>query len=34
MEKNVRVGGGVLIFDKKGEILLMQRGKKAKNEAG
>jgi mutator protein MutT len=30
----IGVGGGVLIFNKKGEVLLMRRGKKAKNEAG
>ena len=28
------VGGGILIFNKKGEILLMKRGRKSKNEAG
>jgi len=30
----IGVGGGVLIFNKKGEVLLMKRGKKSKNEAG
>lgn len=30
----IGVGGGILIFNKKGEALLMKRGKKSKNEAG
>jgi mutator protein MutT len=30
----IGVGGGILIFNKKGEVLLMKRGKKSKNEAG
>lgn len=30
----IGVGGGVLIFNKKKEVLLMKRGKNAKNEAG
>jgi mutator protein MutT len=30
----IGVGGGVLIFNKKGEVLLLKRGKKSKNEAG
>lgn len=30
----IGVGGGVLIFNKKGEVLLKKRGKKSKNEAG
>lgn len=30
----IGVGGGVLIFNERGEILLMKRGRKAKNEAG
>ena len=31
---HIGVGGGVLIFNEKKEILLMKRGKNAKNEAG
>ncbi len=30
----IGVGGGVLILNKKKEVLLMKRGKNAKNEAG
>lgn len=30
----IGVGGGVLIFNKKGEVLLMQRSKNANNQAG
>jgi mutator protein MutT len=30
----IGVGGGVLIFNKKGEVLLLKRGRKSKNEAG
>lgn len=30
----IGVGGGILIFDKKGRVLLMKRGAKSKNEAG
>lgn len=30
----IGVGGGILIFNKKGEALFMKRGKKSKNEAG
>lgn len=30
----IGVGGGVLIFNKKGEVLLIKRGKKSKNEIG
>jgi len=30
----IGVGGGVLIFNKKGEVLLLKRGKKSKNEVG
>jgi 8-oxo-dGTP pyrophosphatase MutT (NUDIX family) len=30
----IGVGGGVLIFNKKNEVLLLKRGKKSKNEAG
>ncbi len=30
----IGVGGGVLIFNKKKEVLLMKRSKNAKNEAG
>lgn len=30
----IGVGGGILIFNKKKEVLLMQRGKNAKNESG
>lgn len=31
---HIGIGGGVLIFNKNKEVLLMQRGEKAKNEAG
>lgn len=31
---HVGVGGGILILNKKGEALLMKRGKKASNEVG
>ncbi len=30
----IGVGGGILIFNKKGEVLLMKRSKNSKNEAG
>ena len=30
----IGIGGGVLIFNKKGEVLLKKRGKNSKNEAG
>lgn len=30
----IGVGGGILIFNKKREVLLLKRGKKSKNEAG
>src|SRR4030042_4729499 len=30
----IGVGGGILVFNKKGEVLLMKRGKNASNEAG
>lgn len=30
----IGVGGGVLIFNKKNEVLLLKRGKKSKNEVG
>lgn len=33
-KSHIGVGGGVLIFNKKGEVLIMKRGKKAKNQAG
>ena len=30
----IGVGGGVLIFNKKGEVFLQKRGKNSRNEAG